>query len=80
MTTKAVLGSMSGGDFERSRTMTDITETKLFEEAAAAAREACYEEITAGRLRAKKAGRRTLILAEHAQAWRERLPDERDVA
>jgi excisionase family DNA binding protein len=33
-----------------------------------------YEEIAAGRLRAVKAGRRTLIAEESAEAWFEALP------
>ena len=34
-----------------------------------------YKEISAGRLRVKKAGRRTIILAADAKDWRESLPD-----
>lgn len=33
-----------------------------------------YAEIKAGRLIASKVGRRTIILAEHARAWRDALP------
>lgn len=33
-----------------------------------------YEEIAAGRLRAKKVGSRTLILQSDAQAWADSLP------
>jgi hypothetical protein len=33
-----------------------------------------YEEIKAGRLRTRKAGRRTLILAQDAEAWISGLP------
>jgi hypothetical protein len=43
-------------------------------------RSLCYEEISAGRLRVRKVGRRTLILAADAAAWREALPDGRDAA
>lgn len=39
-----------------------------------------YEEIAAGRLRAKKAGSRTLILQRDAQAWAESLPTLADSA
>ncbi|WP_245273707.1 helix-turn-helix domain-containing protein [Mesorhizobium sp. WSM3224] len=34
-----------------------------------------YEEIAAGRLKCRKVGRRTLILAKDAEAWRDALPD-----
>ena len=34
----------------------------------------CYAEIAAGRLKIRKAGRRTLIMATDAAAWREALP------
>jgi Helix-turn-helix domain len=33
-----------------------------------------YEEINAGRLRARKAGRRTIITADDAEDWLGRLP------
>jgi hypothetical protein len=33
-----------------------------------------YEEINAGRLRARKAGRRTIITADDAEDWLNRLP------
>lgn len=36
-----------------------------------------YDEIAAGRLRFRKVGRRTLILAQDAQAWRDALPEGR---
>jgi hypothetical protein len=39
-----------------------------------------FEEIAAGRLRTKKAGRRTLILAKDAAAWVDALPEGRAVA
>jgi len=34
-----------------------------------------YAEIREGRLRARKVGRRTIITAEDAAAWRNNLPD-----
>ncbi len=34
-----------------------------------------YAEIAAGRLRARKIGRSTVILAEDAEAWLNSLPD-----
>jgi excisionase family DNA binding protein len=34
-----------------------------------------YEELKAGRLRARKAGGRTLVLAEDASAWAKSLPE-----
>lgn len=43
-------------------------------------RSLCYDEIAAGKLRIRKAGRRTLILDEDAKAWREALPDGRHAA
>ena len=33
-----------------------------------------YEEINAGRLKARKAGRRTIITADDAEDWLSRLP------
>jgi predicted DNA-binding protein YlxM (UPF0122 family) len=33
-----------------------------------------YDEINAGRLIVTKAGRRSLVLAEHAKAWLDSLP------
>jgi hypothetical protein len=33
-----------------------------------------YSEIKAGRLTARKIGRRTIITADDARAWREQLP------
>jgi hypothetical protein len=33
-----------------------------------------YEEINAGRLKARKAGRRTIITADDAEEWLSRLP------
>jgi len=33
-----------------------------------------YQEIAAGRLKIRKAGRKTLILPEAAEEWRESLP------
>ena len=37
-------------------------------------RDKIYEEIRAGRLRARKLGKRTLILDSDEQAWRDALP------
>ncbi|MVS99241.1 helix-turn-helix domain-containing protein [Devosia marina] len=34
-----------------------------------------YEEINAGRLKARKSGARTIILAEDAEAWLKSLPE-----
>jgi hypothetical protein len=34
-----------------------------------------YDEIAAGRLRVKKAGAKTLVLATDAQTWAQSLPD-----
>jgi hypothetical protein len=39
-----------------------------------------FEEIAAGKLRTKKAGRRTLILAKDAAAWVDALPEGRTAA
>jgi hypothetical protein len=39
-----------------------------------------FEEISAGKLHTKKAGRRTLILAKDAMAWVEALPERRTTA
>ena len=38
-------------------------------------RSLAYKEITAGRLKIKKVGRRTLITAEAAQTWLNGLPE-----
>ena len=37
-----------------------------------------YEELNAGRLRARKAGRRTIITADDAENWLSRLPALRE--
>lgn len=42
--------------------------------AAGVGRSTIYEEINAGRLTARKAGRRTLITRADLQAWLESLP------
>jgi len=36
-----------------------------------------YEEIASGRLKCRKVGRRTIILAKDAAAWRDALPEWR---
>jgi len=45
-----------------------------FARAHAVSRTFAYNEIAAGRLIARKAGSRTIILAEDAAAWRAALP------
>ena len=40
-------------------------------------RSLAYEEISSGRLRTRKVGRRTLVLFADAQAWARALPDGR---
>lgn len=47
---------------------------KEFMARASVGRSFVYEEIAAGRLRAVKAGRKTLILEEDARAWFATLP------
>jgi excisionase family DNA binding protein len=42
-------------------------------------RETCYGEIRAGRLRARKLGRRTVLLAPDVDAWAASLPELRAV-
>ena len=42
--------------------------------AAGVGRSTVFDEINAGRLKARKAGRRTLILREDLQAWLAALP------
>ena len=46
-------------------------------ELAGVGRTTLFGEIGAGRLRAKKIGRRTVVLISDAQIWLERLPDWR---
>jgi hypothetical protein len=45
-----------------------------FSERNGIGRDSTYNEIRKGRLRAKKAGRRTIILDEDEAAWRASLP------
>jgi excisionase family DNA binding protein len=40
-------------------------------------RETAYHQIRTGKLRARKLGRRTVLLAPDVDAWAERLPDFR---
>ena len=47
---------------------------KQFEKAFAIGHTKLYAEITAGRLIARKLGKRTIILAEDAAAWARALP------
>lgn len=49
--------------------------TKQFCEAYGIRRTKMYEEINSGRLKAKKLGSKTLILASAAEAWYAALPD-----
>jgi hypothetical protein len=44
-------------------------------EAADVSRSKLYEEMAAGRLKAKKFGARTIITAEEAKRWLDSLPD-----
>lgn len=39
-----------------------------------------YQEINAGRLKVRKSGKRTIVLAQDARAWIEGLPDYRSRA
>lgn len=41
---------------------------------ASVGRSSIYEELKAGRLKAKKVGRRTVILADDLRAWLEAMP------
>jgi hypothetical protein len=51
-----------------------------FCEAYGIGRSLCYEEISAGRLRVKKVGRRTIVAAADAQAWLDSLPSGQNAA
>jgi excisionase family DNA binding protein len=44
-------------------------------ELASVGRSFIYEEIKSGRLKLKKAGRRSLILCDEAKAWLEAMPN-----
>ncbi len=46
-----------------------------FAKSAGVGRDKIYEEIRTGRLRARKAGRRTLITADDARRYLDSLPD-----
>jgi excisionase family DNA binding protein len=46
-----------------------------FAKSAGVGRDKIYDEIRAGRLKAKKAGRRTIITAAAARAYIDNLPD-----
>jgi excisionase family DNA binding protein len=46
-------------------------------EVAGVSRTVLYQEIAAGRLRARKVGTATVILADDLRAWLESLPDRR---
>ncbi|MER2265195.1 helix-turn-helix domain-containing protein [Methylobacterium oxalidis] len=48
--------------------------------AAGIGRSTVFEEINAGRLKARKAGRRTLILRDDLAAWLAALPQRQKVA
>jgi hypothetical protein len=65
--------------------MSEVVEMSSGQKAAYCVNEFCrmysigrtlfYDEIAAGRLRVKKAGAKTLVLAEDAEAWAKALPD-----
>jgi hypothetical protein len=46
-----------------------------FAKSAGFSRDKVYEELRSGRLKAKKAGRRTIITADAARAYIDSLPD-----
>lgn len=48
-----------------------------FAKSAGVGRDKIYDEIRAGRLKAKKAGRRTIITADAARSYLDSLPDLR---
>ena len=50
---------------------------RQFCDAYGVGRSLVYEELKAGRLRARKAGGRTLVLVEDANAWAQNLPEAR---
>lgn len=60
-----------GGAHSFDRIAYSIEETARI---ASLGRTALYAEINAGRLRARKAGRRTIVLADDLRAWLASLP------
>ena len=62
----------AGGAFSLSKAAYSIAE---FCALTGIGRTKVYEEILAGRLKAKKAGSRTLITAESGKSWLDSLPD-----
>jgi excisionase family DNA binding protein len=65
--------SVSAAERER-RARQRAFSIREFEQAFRLGRTKIYEEIKAGRLRARKVGKRTIITDEDAEEWLERLP------